>query len=73
MCEKIDEKSFFALWWRVVDGENGGGYSELVESGGDSPFFVEKSLENQAFSVKNFFEKWAFWGCFFVLSVLQCG
>ena len=53
--------------------KNGGGFSFLVESGGDSPFLVEKCLENQAFFVKKILRKSIFWGCFFVVTILQCG
>ena len=53
--------------------KNGGAFCFLVESGGDSPFLVEKSLENQAFSVKKILRKSVFRGCFFVVPVLQCG
>ena len=53
--------------------ENGGGFSFLVESDGDSPFLVEKCLENQGFLVEKILKKSAFWGCFFVTAVLQCG
>ncbi|WP_458407810.1 hypothetical protein [Anaerotignum sp.] len=53
--------------------ENGGGFSFLVESGGDSPFFVEKSLKNQAFLTEKILRKTAFWGCLFDLFILQCG
>ena len=73
---KNEEIYFFAVlvsWWRVVEVENGGGFSFLVEGGGDSPFFVEKCLENQGFSVKKILRKWAFWGCFFITAVLPCG
>ena len=57
-----------------MEGEkNGGGFSFLVESGGDSPFLVEKCLENQAFFVKKILRKSVFWGCFFVVTILQCG
>ncbi len=57
----------------MVGVENGGGFSFLVESGGDSPFFVEKSLKNQAFLTEKILRKTAFWGCLFDLFILQCG
>ena len=42
----------FWWWWAVVEGEKSGGYSDLVESGGDSPFLMEKTLEIRAFFVE---------------------
>ena len=40
---------FFCLWWRVMERKKGGESEYLVESGGDSPFFMGKTLEIQAF------------------------
>ena len=63
----------FPWWWRVVDEKNGGGYGDFVESGGDSPFFVEKTLENRAFFMEKILGKTVFLGCLFMIVVLQCG
>ena len=73
MDEKIFETGYFRPWWRVVEGKFGGGYSDLVESGGDSPFFVGKTLENRAFFKEKILGKLVFRGCFFYVAVLQCG
>ncbi|WP_405726060.1 hypothetical protein [Anaerotignum sp.] len=73
MDEKIFETGYFRPWWRVVEEKNGGGYSDLVESGGGSPFLMEKTLENRAFFKEKILRKSVFWGCFFYVAVLQCG
>ena len=57
----------------MVEGEKCGGYSDLVESGGDSPFLMEKTLEFRAFFMEKILRKSAFLGCFFIPIVLQCG
>ena len=64
---------FFCLWWRVVERKKGGGSENLVESGGDSPFFMGKTLEIQAFFMEKILRKSGLVGCFFEILVLQCG
>ena len=57
----------------MVEGKNGDEREDFVESGGDSPFFVVKTLENRAFFIEKILGKTAFLGCVFMLVVLQCG
>ena len=72
--KKFYEKNrIFPWWWRVVEGKNGGEWGDFVESGGDSPFFVVKTLENRAFFMEKILGKTAFLGCLFTIVVLQCG
>lgn len=75
----MEKRKYFLNYRKKTGGvesggwKNGGAFCFLVESGGDSPFLVEKSLENQAFSVKKILRKSVFWGCIFKMAVLQCG
>ena len=50
-----------------------GGFCFLLESGEDSPFFMDKSLEISGFFREKIIKKSFFWGCFFVTGILQCG
>ncbi|MDO4531821.1 MAG: hypothetical protein Q4C06_07565 [Bacillota bacterium] len=56
-------------WWKGFGGKK----PVFVESGGDSPFLVEKNLENWAFLRNEIFGICAFWTCIFVAVILQCG
>ena len=43
-CKEDRKNIFLGWWWRVAAEKNGGGICYWMESGGDSPFLMEKTL-----------------------------